>query len=846
MAAPDTAPTQTDVLKMSDARYRSVVDNSVEIWKAQLASFGKEYAANETTRRALQKALGENVNNAFVKLVDVNNRYGGLVARGSVSGQDKIKYLIDILELQNSVNKGGLKPNPQRIDTVLRESGASEPSQAKDREVANRIWRNYIDRVGSAAYDPTLTADFERLIELTGFSADAVAALDGGAQLLEQVDLRRQAATSLNNAADVIIGAFGADALQNLQSSAGSDAGIAAVSSQLASIPDEVYEKVRVQANKLPSLEKMRGQLEVVDARQKVLQERLDADPSTEITAIMSGLQTASARADAGLKQVSFKTRLASLPKFQEWAKSNGFSVGYARKADQPGDKDLASYDSSTDMVYVPGLDDERAFRAAGRQAAMGPRAQAFPSFGQAIRGRLPERRSLTIEVEDVPASPDFAKKNTDGKFRTVDGKYATDAEIQAVRDSRTVVGATKTTAGTPAFKMKDGSIVLQDAGMDPLIVSADDARVKGLTFTATSMIPSDADLRLAEAPAPPAAKTRTVIGRETALLPSDPLGATVIETTDGRRVVIPKEKVVSTRAFKEGDVAGEITGTPLDGEKGPRGIRAPFAAIRAGLGGLFTPEVQGSDIMDVGRGQTPREIPVSPQAATIRARVTPAGEIGPVRLPTRKEAPPFGFDTPVAATAAAPAPTAPIPAPAAAAPAPAPAATPTPDQGAGSAVRAGAPSAQTGGTAPQPPAGTTNGTPAKAPVMTSVGTSLGVPKFGPVATAVETPPPSLSTATAPPAPGLMGTQNINFEYVAPVARPAAPAAPVPPPVEDDIFAGSSITLEPEEVPSVEPRTDMESLRARLDAMRRLRAQKEAEKKAALEAGIFSTEPAAP
>jgi len=241
MAAPATAPTQTDVLKMSDARYRSVVDNSVEIWKAQLASFGKEYAANETTRRALQKALGESVNNAFVKLVDVNNRYGGLVARGSVSGQDKIKYLIDILELQNSVNKGGLRANEQRISTIMRDAGAADPGQARDPEVANRIWRNYIDLVGSAAYDPTLTADFQRLLGLTGFSPDAVAALEGGSNLLEQVDLRQQAATSLNNAADVIIGAFGEDALQNLQSSAGSEAGIAAVASKLESIPDNVY-----------------------------------------------------------------------------------------------------------------------------------------------------------------------------------------------------------------------------------------------------------------------------------------------------------------------------------------------------------------------------------------------------------------------------------------------------------------------------------------------------------------------------------------------------------------------------------------------------------------------------
>lgn len=824
MAAPATAPTQVDLQKQSDARFNSVVDAAVEIVKMRRASRDKELTSLLGSQRGLDKAIGEGQNNAFVKLADVNNRYARIAAGGQATPQDKLKYLIQVMELQAEIDENGRKSNPQRVQRLLAQSGATDPSLYTNEAVSRRVWENYIAEVSEAPYDPTLLGDVQDLMAKTKWDLNAVQSLEGGNAIVEQFVTRENAATSLSAAADAIRQAFGPDALKTMGAQlAGGGGGIAAAETAMQSIPDSVYEQVREQAKKLPGLDDAIARRTANDERIKVLRGALDEDPGVEVNAIMSGMQSANSRADAGFKQVSFKARLMGQPKFHEWAKSNGFTVGYARKADQPGDQDLPGYDSATNTVYVPGLDDERAFRAASRQAAMGPRAQAFPSFGQAIRGRLPERRALTIEVEDVP-SPDLAKKNADGKFRTVDGKYATDAEIQAVRDANTVV-ATARVGDKAVVLMKDNSKrLLNPDGTTTPIDRADttyaDAVFKKLDAPS---VPADAALGVAEASAPPPAKTRTVIGRETALLPSDPLGATVIETTDGRRVVIPKEKVVSMQAFKEGDVAGETTGAPLEGETGARGIRALPAAIRAGLAGLPTPEVQGFDIMEVGGGQAPREIPVSPQAAALRARTTPAGEIGPVRLPTRKEAPPFGYGTPVAAPTAAPAPTAPIPAPAATAPAPAPKpATTTPGVEAGSAVRAGTSSEMTGGNAPQPPAGTTGGTLAKVPVMAgrTVGTSvtpLPPLAFGKVAPTVETPPPSVSTPAVAPAPGLSASPF---------------SAPVP--ESEDIFAESSIALEPEEIPAVEPRTDMAAMRARLDALRKLRAEREAVQQAGI------------
>jgi hypothetical protein len=824
MAAPATAPTRADLTKQFSDQYIAMLNAAVKIYAEQRDPLEKELVALLTSQRSLDKAIGEGQNNAFVKLVDVNNRYGGIVARGSVSGQDKVKYLIDILELQNKVNKGGIAANESRIDRILRDSGVTAPGQARISGNAALIWRNYIDLVGDAAYDPTLTADFQRLMDLTGYDENTVAGLEGGAGILEQRNLRIQAANSLDSAAQVIISAFGQDALSNLKSSAGSAAGIASVESKLARIPDDVYDQVRVQAGMLPGLGDSQAKRAAYDERIKVIRDALAENPETRITAIMSGIQSKVDAANSGFKSVSFKARLMGQPKFHEWAKSNGFTVGYARKADQPGDKDLPGYDSATNTVYVPGLDDERAFRAAARQAAMGPRAQALPSFMQGVRGRLPERKNLTVEVE-AEASSDLAKKNADGKFRTVDGQYATDAEIQTVRDANTVT-ATARVGDQNILLMKDNSKSILNADGSTTPIAAGDTTYADAVFSKLPNpdVPSDAALAITEAPVPPPAKTRTIVGRETALLPSDPPGATVIETTEGRRIVIPKEKIVSSREYREGDVTSG-TGAPLEGETGARGIRAPFAAARARMGGL--PAVEAA---------TPPEI--TPQAAAVRRVVTPtvAAPI-PEAIPPRSRFAPSPF-----ATQATP----PTVAPTAVAPTPAPSVTVTPGQEAGAEVRAAAPSAMTGATAPQP-VQIAVGTPAKVPAIkfapipeqppapmmpsvTSAGSAAASPRLAdmpafPVAPA-PVPAPAKPSAPAPvaaPAP-------------APAPAPVTAAAPVP---EEDIFSGATIKLEPEEVPTVAA-PDTAALKSRLDALRRMRAEREAARRQALSAGVFS------
>jgi hypothetical protein len=825
MAAPATAPTQTDLQKRSDAQFNSVLDAAVEIVKIRRASRDKELTSLLGSQRGLDKAIGEGQNNAFVKLADVNNRYARIAAGGQVQPKDKLKYLIQVMELQAEIDRNGRKPNSNRIDRLAGMSGVNSPADYRKPEIAARLWENYLTEVAEAPYDPTLLGDVKDLMSKTGFDLDAVQALPGGAEVVDQYVTRENAAASLSAAADAIRQAFGKDALKTMGAQlAGGGGGIAAATTSMARIPDDVYDAVRVQAGMLPGLGDLQARRATNEDRIKVLRGALDEDPATEVTSVMSGFQSASARADAGFKSVSFKARLMGQPKFHEWAKSNGFTVGYARKADQPGDQDLPGYDSATQTVYVPGLDDERAFRAAARQAAMGPRAQALPSFMQGVRGRLPERKNLTVKVSETSAEEekkneaDRAKVHPDGKFRTIDGKYATEAEVKAARDAETYVESGTTKGGTPVFKTATGKIFLSSPGMEPVEVPSGDARLVGMTFTrlAAPLVASDDALGIAEAPVPPPAKTRTIVGRETALLPSDPPGATVIETTEGRRIVIPKEKIVFSRDYKEGDVTSG-TGTPLEGETGARGIRAPFAAARARMGGITEPE--------------PVAAP-TPQAAAVRRTVAPTvtAPAVPMQTPTRREAPPFGYGTPVAPTAVAPI--------------PAPSVTVTPGEEAGGEIRAAAPSSKTGGNAPQP-------------VQTAVGTPAKVPTFAPI----PAPPPepmmpsvtSAGSAAASPRLADMPAFPVAPAPVPAPAKPAAPApvaapapAPTPAPVpaaatapEEDIFSGATITMEPEEVPTVAA-PDTAALKSRLDALRRMRAEREAARQQALSAGVFS------
>lgn len=567
--APTAASVQAAETRANSQQFVSALE---AVTRMVIESNKIKAARRESLQRGVTKLdefIGKGQNDAFVKLADLNTEYGRAVAGGNVRPVDKLKYLVEVMKLQKDINVSLTKGNDERLKTIIAQAEADTGGRVGDGGTNRRIWELFFQDASASAYNPTLVADVNELKKKT--DADPLSfAIEGDQEVMRQYNDRIAAQQSLNNAAKVIETSFGPDAFKNLSSAAGSGVISADVETKLRGIPDDEFARLRGVAQRLPGLTDLTTRREAYDKEIANLNTELSGDLVMQAqTALKSFGVGETATKDS---RINMKARIVALPKFQEWARSNGMQIGSARPANRPGDKELEGYDSATDTVYVPGPDDERAFVVYHRQISLKPERQILPRRG------LEPRKVLSVEVGEP--SPDMAKVNKDGKFRTLDGKYVTDAEIEAERAKYTSVAAAATKDGV-VLKMKDGSFKFQPSaeGSEPIDITADDPRVKAATFTDKVVAPPDDALGITEAVAPAPSATRTITGRETALLPSDPEGATVIETAEGRRIVIPKEQRVSvTEAPKV---------TPLEGETTYRGVRMPFAALRARMAGV-------------------------------------------------------------------------------------------------------------------------------------------------------------------------------------------------------------------------------------------------------------------
>jgi hypothetical protein len=675
MATPP-APTAASVEAARIRAAQGQFDNSLDAVVRLVVEGNKIKAARrESLQRGVTKLdefIGKGQNDAFVKLADLNTTYGRALQQGSVQPIDKIKYLVQIMELQKDVNVSLNKGNEQRLATIIRQAETETGGRIKDPATNRRIFELYFDDASASAYNPTLTGDIDYLTKATDVENPLSFDIPGDTGVMQQYNDRLAAQQSLNNAAQVIVNSFGPNALKDLSSAAGSGQVSTDVQTKLNGIPNAEFDRLRTVAEKIPGLTDLTTRRKAYDKEIAKLNTEMSGDLVMQAqTALKSFGVGETATKDS---RISAMARLVGRPKFQDWAASNGLKVGNTRPADRPGDKDLPGYDSATNTVYVPGPDDERAVRVAMRQSTLRPERQILPRRG------LEARRVLSVQVGEP--SPDAAKVNKDGKYRTLDGRYATDAEIEAARDKKTTAEVSAATGGK-VFKMKDGSFAFisdaPDSELEP--ISADDTRVKTAQFSPAVVAPDNDTLGVTEAERPTPSATRTITGRETALLPSDPEGATVLETADGRRIVIPKEQAV--------DVSEVTKAAPLEGETTSRGIRMPFAALRARRAG-------------VGKTPTEAEVEALPEAGGVRAPAPVSAEVA---------------GAPTIGSRVAPAAPTPMPAPAPVAVKPEAAPTPTPGQEVGKDVR-DAMGAPTGATAPRPVGVADGGSKASVPAM--------------------------------------------------------------------------------------------------------------------------------
>jgi len=570
-------------------------------------------ARRESLQRGVTKLdefIGKGQNDAFVKLADLNTTYGRALQAGNVQPIDKIKYLVQVMELQKDINVSLNKGNEQRLKTIISQAETETFGKIKDPATNRRIFELYFQDASASAYNPTLTGDIDYLIKATDVENPLSFDIPGDTGVMQQYNDRLAAQQSLNNAAQVIVNSFGPDALKDLSSAAGSGQVSETVQKALNGIPNAEFDRLRTVAEKIPGLTDLTTRREAYDKEIAKLNTELSGDLVMQAqTALKSFGVGETATKDS---RISAMARLVGRPKFQDWAASNGLKVGNTRPADRPGDKDLPGYDSATDTVYVPGPDDERAVRVAMRQSTLRPERQILPRRG------LEARRVLSVQVGEP--SPDAAKVNKDGRYRKLDGKYATDAEIEAARDKQTTAEVSAATGGK-VFKMKDDSFAFisdaPDSELEP--ISAEDPRVKTAKFSPAVVAPDNDTLGVSEAERPAPSATRTITGRETALLPSDPEGATVLETADGRRIVIPKEQAV--------DVSEVTKAAPLEGETTSRGIRMPFAALRARRAGVGTTPTEAEvEALPEAGVPAPAPVAVKPEAAPTP---TPGQEVG-------------------------------------------------------------------------------------------------------------------------------------------------------------------------------------------------------------------------
>jgi hypothetical protein len=262
---------------------------------------------------------------------------------------------------------------------------------------------------------------------------------------------------------------------------------------------------------------------------------------------------------------------LVNSPKFQEWARSNGFTLGTVTAPDP--NKQYEKAELTTSGLYSPGRDDYKAIMLAQRQLSQDPNKwHPFMPQGAGTRGNLQEYGSINVQLAPpsaaapapapVSTEPPEAQEFTDAAgwtYRLYNGEVS-------------VIGGPKgkETAATPAT---------------PLKLSPEDARKALSELLSGDSAEVDAALADSKAPAAPPPseaapteepETETVYGAFNKKFGADPIGS---QRVSGKLYL---KDATTGNFYLAPDQAARAEGTTLTAGGGPNAYKAFAQEVRA------------------------------------------------------------------------------------------------------------------------------------------------------------------------------------------------------------------------------------------------------------------------
>jgi len=525
------------------------------------ASLAKALSPYATANRVLvQTAMTEQGKNwrAAVKAIETFNN-----AINTGSASTYMRALVDLaaLPLEHAPAAADLLSNVEKVRQLQQNLGSAPTSPA----IAAQIWQTLTvqNPGGAQAY-----GNVQELKRITGIQDDAA--------VLEM--LKRNGTDTY--AYGIVEQTLNQAKMQQaaIDHQRGLQGNLAVTSAQdlIAQYPDGVPEDVAQQwkdAQKGPLLS-ARSQVGMNNLL-KIANEEANRKP--ELTGIAKDTYDFNVEMQKRLLEQSTtesdRDRAAAIinsPKFQEYARSNGFTIGTVTAPDP--NKQYEKAELTTSGLYSPGRDDYKAIMLFQRQLSQDPNKwHPFMPQGAGTRGNLQEYGSINVQRAPPGATPTPAaapEPPPAEEFKVKEWTY------RLYNGEVSVVGGPEGSEATPKNPLKLPPETAKKAMMEYAVahgMSATDAAAETESSLAASKAAAPSEAAPGKAP-----ETETVYGAFNKKFGADPIGS---QRVSGKLYL----KDASTGNFYLApDQSTRAEGTTLTAGGGPNALKAFAEEVRA------------------------------------------------------------------------------------------------------------------------------------------------------------------------------------------------------------------------------------------------------------------------